>query len=238
MQLGLFVVVVFLSSMDLTGSSKVVKGKRQRRSMYEMLFFSTSSRDAVQFVQTVNVNVKVGECLTDAESWAEPGVPHEPPQLPESRSHAETCTPLSCRTCCSPGLQAIAPAPWQLPPLTAQAARGRDGEELPCSLRLRAGTDRRFSPGLQPLGKLVPVAALTARGVGSAEQDGVDLPASRSASTAPAPAHLCPCRHGSGRQRRAHPILCPTEAGSLGVPRHGQASCQEKRAVEGREGSV
>uniref|UniRef100_A0A8C0EHJ6 R-spondin 1 n=1 Tax=Bubo bubo TaxID=30461 RepID=A0A8C0EHJ6_BUBBB len=48
MQLGLFVVVVFLSSMDLTGSSKVVKGKRQRRSMYEMLFFSTSSRDAVQ----------------------------------------------------------------------------------------------------------------------------------------------------------------------------------------------
>ncbi|XP_053868044.1 R-spondin-1 isoform X3 [Malaclemys terrapin pileata] len=32
MQLGLFLVVVFLSLMDLTGSSKVVKGKRQRRS--------------------------------------------------------------------------------------------------------------------------------------------------------------------------------------------------------------
>lgn len=48
MQLGLFVVVVFLSSMDLTGSSKVVKGKRQRRSMYEMLFFSTSSCDALR----------------------------------------------------------------------------------------------------------------------------------------------------------------------------------------------
>ncbi|KAG6928346.1 R-spondin 1 [Chelydra serpentina] len=31
MQLGLFLVVVFLSLMDLTGSSKVVKGKRQRR---------------------------------------------------------------------------------------------------------------------------------------------------------------------------------------------------------------
>lgn len=48
MQLGLFVVVVFLSSMDLTGSSKVVKGKRQRRSMYETLFFSTSSCDALR----------------------------------------------------------------------------------------------------------------------------------------------------------------------------------------------
>lgn len=64
MQLGLFVVVVFLSSMDLTGSSKVVKGKRQRRSMYETLFFSTSL-DAVRFVQMVNV-------FTNAESWAEP----------------------------------------------------------------------------------------------------------------------------------------------------------------------
>lgn len=65
MQLGLFVVVVFLSSMDLTGSSKVVKGKRQRRSMYEMLFFSTTSCDAVQFMQMVNV-------FTNTESWAEP----------------------------------------------------------------------------------------------------------------------------------------------------------------------
>ncbi|PKK20153.1 R-spondin 1, transcript variant X2 [Columba livia] len=36
MQLGLFVVVVFLSSMDLTGSSKVVKGKRQRRISTEL----------------------------------------------------------------------------------------------------------------------------------------------------------------------------------------------------------
>lgn len=54
MQLGLFVVVVFLSSMDLTGSSKVVKGKRQRRSMYETLSFSTSSRGAVRFGHTVN----------------------------------------------------------------------------------------------------------------------------------------------------------------------------------------
>lgn len=49
MQLGLLVVVVFLSSMDLTGSSKVVKGKRQRRSMYETLFLLfTSSRGAVK----------------------------------------------------------------------------------------------------------------------------------------------------------------------------------------------
>lgn len=39
MQLGLLVVVVLLCSMDLTGSSKVVKGKRQRRSMYEILFY-------------------------------------------------------------------------------------------------------------------------------------------------------------------------------------------------------
>lgn len=46
MQLGLFVVVVFLSSMDLTGGSKVVKGKRQRRSMYETFLFSPSP-DAV-----------------------------------------------------------------------------------------------------------------------------------------------------------------------------------------------
>ncbi|XP_062365100.1 R-spondin-1 isoform X3 [Cinclus cinclus] len=36
MQLGLLVVVVFLSSMDLTGSSKVVKGKRQRRISTEL----------------------------------------------------------------------------------------------------------------------------------------------------------------------------------------------------------
>ncbi|XP_030320324.1 R-spondin-1 isoform X2 [Calypte anna] len=36
MQLGLVVVVVFLSSMDLTGSSKVVKGKRQRRISTEL----------------------------------------------------------------------------------------------------------------------------------------------------------------------------------------------------------
>lgn len=37
MQLGLFVVVVFLSSVDLAGSSssKALKGKRQRPSMYE-----------------------------------------------------------------------------------------------------------------------------------------------------------------------------------------------------------
>ncbi|NWH76936.1 RSPO1 protein, partial [Piaya cayana] len=36
MQLGLLVVVFFLSSMDLTGSSKVVKGKRQRRISTEL----------------------------------------------------------------------------------------------------------------------------------------------------------------------------------------------------------
>ncbi|XP_010222521.1 PREDICTED: R-spondin-1 [Tinamus guttatus] len=36
MQLGLFVAVVFLSSMDLTGSSKVLKGKRQRRISTEL----------------------------------------------------------------------------------------------------------------------------------------------------------------------------------------------------------
>lgn len=35
MRLGLFAVVVFLSSMNLTGSSKAAKGKRQRRSMYD-----------------------------------------------------------------------------------------------------------------------------------------------------------------------------------------------------------
>lgn len=125
MQLGLFVVVVFLSSMDLTGSSKVVKGKRQRRSMYEMLFFSTSSRDAVRFVQVVNVNVKVGECLTNTESWAEPGVPHEPPQLPKSHSRAETCPPLSRRTCRSPELQATAPAPWQAAPTNPAGSTGQ-----------------------------------------------------------------------------------------------------------------
>uniref|UniRef100_A0A8C4P910 R-spondin-1 n=1 Tax=Dromaius novaehollandiae TaxID=8790 RepID=A0A8C4P910_DRONO len=36
MQLGLLVAVVFLSSMDLTGSSKVLKGKRQRRISTEL----------------------------------------------------------------------------------------------------------------------------------------------------------------------------------------------------------
>lgn len=60
MQLGLFVVVVFLSSMDLTGGSKVVKGKRQRRSMYETFPFSPSP-DAMQ---TGNANVHANsECL-------------------------------------------------------------------------------------------------------------------------------------------------------------------------------
>lgn len=102
MQLGLFVVVVFLSSMDLTGSSKVVKGKRQRRSMYEMLFFSTSSRDAVWFVQMVNA-------FTNTESWQRLGVPHEPSELPRSHSCAEMCPTLSHQT--RPTPQAIAPVP-------------------------------------------------------------------------------------------------------------------------------
>lgn len=61
MQLGLLVVVVFLSSMDLTGSSKVVKGKRQRRSMYEMLFFSTSSHDVVN-VFTTQEPTEIPQC--------------------------------------------------------------------------------------------------------------------------------------------------------------------------------
>lgn len=95
MQLGLFVVVVFLSSMDLTGSSKAVKGKRQRRSMYETLFFFTSSRDAVRFMQMVNV-------FTHAGSWAEPGVPRKPSELPKSLSCAQPCpagpaTAMSCK---------------------------------------------------------------------------------------------------------------------------------------------
>lgn len=188
MQLGLFVVVVFLSSMDLTGSSKVVKGKRQRRSMYEMLFFSTSSRDAVRSVQMVNV-------FTNTESWAEPGVTREPSELPRSHSRAETCTTLSHWTCHSPEPQAIALALWQLPPLTPQAAPGRDGEELPHSLWLGAGTGQRCSPGLRPLGKLAPTAVLMAGGVCSAEQDGVGLPPSRSAPAAVAPARLRPRRH-------------------------------------------
>jgi len=157
MQLGLFVVVVFLSSMDLTGSSKVVKGKRQRRSMYEMLFFSTSSCDAVWFVQMVNV-------FTRTESWAEPGVPHEPSELPRSLSRAEMCTALSHWTCHCPKVQAAAPA-------NPQAAAGREEGRA----------------ALQP----------AARG-------------------------------------RDWPAL----AGSLWVPHHRHAPSHQKRAAEGRGGSV
>lgn len=91
MQLGLFVVVVFLSSMDLTGSSKAVKGKRQRRSMYETLFFFTSSCDAVRFMQMVNV-------FTHAGRWAEPAVPCKPSELPCAQpSPAGPATALSCK---------------------------------------------------------------------------------------------------------------------------------------------
>lgn len=64
MQLGLLVVVVFLSSMDLTGSSKVVKGKRQRRSTYETFFFFSAPPDALPFVENGNVWGCAG--------WAEP----------------------------------------------------------------------------------------------------------------------------------------------------------------------
>ena len=94
MQLGLLVVVVFLSSMDLTGSSKVVKGKRQRRSTYEMVFFFSAPRDALPFVQTGNVCRCAGlgrASWCPARSQSSPG----PVQLCYSQDPA-CCGPFSC----------------------------------------------------------------------------------------------------------------------------------------------
>lgn len=109
MQLGLFVVVVFLSSMDLTGSSKVMKGKRQRRSMYETLFFSPP--DAARFLQMVNV--KAEQSSVSPQSSPSP-TPMQGCALPCPTGPA---TALSCRR-----------LPWQLTP---RAAPGRGGEMLP-----------------------------------------------------------------------------------------------------------
>lgn len=122
-----------------------------------------------------------------------------------------------CTLLCPAG-PATAPSLRQLP-WRPQAALGKDREELPRRLWLGAGTGQCCSLGLQPSGELAPTAALTARGVRSAGQDGVGLPTSRSTSAAMAPACLRPCRQGCMSRPETHrggqPLSAPPSSGAF-----------------------